>query len=83
MVVPPEVTNGSEETGSLSLLTSARVDDFAGCSKEQSFREVLQSKPYFEMKGRSSLCMDILQVLSKDAVGTIYGLRWIALIWNI
>jgi hypothetical protein len=56
MVVPPEVMNGLEETGSLSLPTSARVDDSAGCSKERSFR--------------SLLCMDILQVSSKDAVGT-------------
>jgi hypothetical protein len=70
MVVPPGVTNGLEQTGSLSLLMSAWIDDSAGSSKERSFREVLQSKPRFEMKGRSSLCMDILQVSSKDAVGT-------------
>ena len=30
---------------------------------------MLQSKPRFEMKGRSSLCMDILLLSSKDAVG--------------
>jgi hypothetical protein len=67
MVVPPKVMNGLEETRSLSLSTSARVDNSAGCSKVRSFREVLHSKPHFKVNGWSSLCLDILQVSSKDA----------------
>jgi hypothetical protein len=68
---PPKSSSseGSEETGSRALPTPAWVDNAEGCFKERSFLEVLQSKPSAEMKGRSSLCMDILQVASKVAVG--------------
>ena len=69
MMVPLEVTKGSEEYGSHPLPTLAWVDVFAGCSKERSFLEALQSKPRVEMMRRSSLCMDILQMSPKDAVG--------------
>ena len=60
-----EGKNGFVETESLLLLRmqtkqskTAWVDAYAGGSQGCSFAEVLQSKPCFELKGQSLLCMD-------------------------
>jgi hypothetical protein len=48
----------------------AWVDTSAGGCR--SFAEVLQSKPCFELKGWSSICMDLLQVMTRSEMGNTF-----------
>ena len=74
MLVSFEGKNGFLETESLPLprlqtkqSKIAWVDTFVGGCR--SFAEVLQSKPCFKLKGRSSICMDLLQVMVRSKTG--------------
>jgi hypothetical protein len=65
LMVTPDVGNsGLEELGTCSTLMHFGGADFEGRSKERSFAEVLQSKTRVERKGRSLVCMDLLQMSS-------------------
>jgi hypothetical protein len=77
MLVSPEGKNGFLETESLPLPRTqtkqskiAWVDTSAGGCR--SFAEVLQSKPCFELKGWSSICMDLLQVMTRSKMGNTF-----------
>jgi hypothetical protein len=59
--------SGSEELGTRSALMHFGGADFEGRSKERLFVEVLQLKTRVERKGRSLVCMDLLQMLSAKA----------------
>jgi hypothetical protein len=74
MLVSLEGKNGFLETESLPLprlqtkqSKIAWVDTSTGDC--HSFVEVLQLKPCFELKGRSSICMDLLQVMGGFETG--------------
>jgi hypothetical protein len=69
MLPSAEGKNEIVETESLPLLRiqteqpkTTWVDASTGGSQDCFFVEVLQLKPCFELKGRSSLCMDLFQV---------------------
>jgi hypothetical protein len=76
MLASPKGKNGFVETESLPLPSMQTkqskivwIDASVGGSQGHSFAEVLQSKPCFELKGQSSLCMDLLLVTTRSEVG--------------